>query len=84
MWLPIGGVALIGSTFGSRKKKLLGILAVCLMLSGLFFLAACGGSSGNGGGGGGGGGTPAGTYTITVTGSAGSSAITTNITLVVQ
>jgi hypothetical protein len=84
IWLPIGGVALIGSTFGSRKKKLLVILAVCLMLSGLFFLAACGGSSGNGGGGGGGGGTPAGTYTITVTGSAGSSAINTNITLVVQ
>jgi hypothetical protein len=81
VWLPIVGMALLGR-FGSRKKKL-GFLLVLLALSGLMFLAACGGGGGNGGGGGGGG-TPAGTYTITVTGTAGSAVKTTTVTLTVQ
>jgi len=70
MFLPIGGMAFLstGSGANSRKKKLLGFLLVCLMLSGFVFLAAC--SSGSHGGGGGGSGTPAGNYTVTVTGTA--------------
>lgn len=84
--LPIGGMAFLGvgfSSAGSRKKRLLGWLLVCLVLSGLMFMAACGSSSGNGGGGSGG--TPAGTYTITVNGTGGG--INTNanpLTLTVQ
>jgi len=73
MFLPIGGMAFLGMGLGvnSRKKKLLGLLLVGLALSGLVFLVGCGGgSTSGGGGGGGGGGTPAGSYTITVTGTA--------------
>ncbi|MGH9545849.1 MAG: beta strand repeat-containing protein [Terriglobales bacterium] len=66
MWLPIAGLALLGSGFRSRKKRLWCFLFGCLMFSGLIFLGACGGSSSSGGGGGHAG-TPAGTYTITVT-----------------
>jgi hypothetical protein len=86
LWLPIGGLALIGAglSSGSRNKKLVGILLVCLMLSGLIFLAACGGGGSGSGGGGGSGGTPAGTYTIIVKGTAGSTVNTTNVTLTVQ
>ena len=65
MFLPIGGLALLG--FGSselRRKKLFGFLLLGLLL----LMPACGGSSG--GGGGGNGGTPSGTYTITVNGTA--------------
>jgi trimeric autotransporter adhesin len=72
MWLPVGGLALLGAGFTSRKKKLWSFLLGCLLFSGLIFLAACGGSSSSGGGGGGHPGTPAGTYTITVTGTSGS------------
>lgn len=69
MFLPLAGMTLLGVSFGSRRKKILGILLVCLMASGLLFLASCssGSSSSGGGGGGGNPGTPAGTYTITVT-----------------
>jgi len=72
MFLPIGGMAFLGTGFGanSKKKKLLGFLLVCLVLSGLVFLGACSSSNHGGGGGGGGGGTPAGNYTVTVTGTA--------------
>jgi hypothetical protein len=70
MFLPIGGMAFLGMGLGanSRKRKLLGLLLVGLALSGLVFLVGCGGGSTSGGGGGGG--TPAGSYTITVTGTA--------------
>ena len=54
MLLPIGGMTLLGVGFGSRRKKVLGVLLVFLMVSGLLFLAACGGGSSSGGGGGGG------------------------------
>ena len=82
MFLPIGGMAFLGVGLGatSRKKKLLGLLLLCLALSGLVFMVACGGGSASGGGtgGGGGGGTPAGTYAITVSGTA--SGLTVNAT----
>ncbi len=71
MWLPIVGLSLVGmrfSTTDSRRKKLLGFLLLGLVMAMLFFLPAC--SSGSGGGGGGGcpGCTPAGGYTVTITG----------------
>jgi hypothetical protein len=86
LWLPLGGVALIGAGVPSRsrRRKLLDMLSVCLILTGLVFLAACGGSGSSGGGGGGGSGTPAGTYTITVKGTAGSISNTATVTLTVQ
>lgn len=75
MGLPLVGLSLIGmrlSRKDSRKKKLLGFLLLGIVMAMLFFLPACGGSSSGGGGGGGGGGcsgcTPAGNYTVTVTG----------------
>jgi Beta-propeller repeat/Divergent InlB B-repeat domain len=90
MFLPIGGMLFLGAGLGAnaRKKKLLGLLLIGLMLSGLVFLVGCGGGSSSGGGGGGGGGgtgTPAGKYTITVTGSASGITQTANpLTLTVQ
>jgi hypothetical protein len=85
MFLPILGMVLTGKGFRSRGRKLLRILLVSLTISVLLFLAACGGrNSGGGGGGGGGGGTPAGTYTISISGSAGSMVNTTKVTLNVQ
>jgi Beta-propeller repeat len=68
MFLPIGGIALLG--FGSRgpsRKKLFGFLLIGLLLSGLILMPACGGGSG---GHTGSPGTTAGTYTITVSGTA--------------
>ncbi len=72
MWLPIVGLSLVGmrwSTKDTRKKKLLGFLLLGIVMATLFFLPACGGSSSSGGGGGGCSGcTPAGSYTVTITG----------------
>ena len=73
MWLPIVGLSLVGmrlSSKDSRKKKLLGFLLLGIVMAMLFILPACGGSSNNSGGGGGGcsGCTPAGSYTVTITG----------------
>ena len=85
MWMPIGGLALLGAGFGSRKKKLWGLLLAGLMFSGIIFLVACGGSSSSGGGGGTGHpGTPAGSYNVTVTGTSGSLTHTATVSVTVQ
>lgn len=75
MWLPIAGMCLVGVGFSSarsRRRGLLGFLMVAMVMAALLMMPACGGSSGNSGGGGGGGGcagcTPAGNYTVTITG----------------
>lgn len=70
MFLPIGGIALLGfGSAGVQRKKLFGFLLVGLVLSSLLLMPACGGSSNNNNGGGSPG-TTAGTYTITVNGTA--------------
>ncbi len=85
MWLPIGGLALLGTGFTSRKKKLWGFVFCCLLFSGLIILPACGGSGGGGGGGGGGQpGTPAQVYTVTVTGTAGAVTHSQTVTVTVH
>ena len=70
LWLPIVGLSLVGMRFsstGSRRKRLGGFLLLGLVMAALFFLPACSSSS-KGGGGGCTGCTPAGSYTVTITG----------------
>ncbi|MGH9503929.1 MAG: beta strand repeat-containing protein [Terriglobales bacterium] len=82
MVLPIGGLALLGAGFGSRSKKLWGLLMGCLLFGGLVSLVACGGSSSSSGGGHPG--TPGGSYIITVTATSGSLTHTAPVTLTVN
>ena len=82
MLLPILGIAVLGTRFNSSRKNLLRTSLACLMISGLLFLAACGGGNS---GVGGVTSTPAGTYTISILGSAGSVvAKPITVTLIVQ
>ena len=67
-----------------KRRNLQGYCLAFLLASGCLLQAACGGGSTGSGGGGGTGGTPSGTYTITVTGAAGSTQQTTTVTLTVQ
>jgi hypothetical protein len=81
-FLPISALAFASLGFipgYSRKRKLLGFLALWTILAALLIVPGCGGG-GNGGNGGGGGnnGTPAGTYTITVTGKDANGIVQTN------
>lgn len=85
------GLLLLGNRTGSRKAT---ALASIVLVAFLLAMAGCGGSgsaagSGGGGGGGGGGvqidpGTPPGTYTVTVTGTRGTTSHSTTFTLIVQ
>jgi hypothetical protein len=81
MFLPIGGIALLGMGKNSRRKRLFGFLLLGIILMGLVMLPACGGS--NGGGGGGNNTTP-GTYNITVSGQAGGATHSAPLTFTVN
>jgi hypothetical protein len=67
-----------------KRRKLPSYCLAFLLVSGCLLQVACSGASNSGGGGGGGGGTPAGTYTVTVTGAAGSAQQAAPVTLTVQ
>lgn len=66
-----------------KQRKLLVCALACVIATGCVLQTACT-TVNNSGGGGTSGGTPAGTYAITITGSAGSNAQTTTLTLTVQ
>jgi hypothetical protein len=90
-WYVAGGATLAGLLLlgiPARRRNwrtMLGMIALLVALAG-GMLACGGGGSGGGGGGGGGGisGTTAGTYTITVTGTSGSTTANGAVTLTVQ
>jgi hypothetical protein len=68
-----------------NRRKLLSYCLVFLLVGGCLLQVACGGAGTSGSGGNGGtGGTPVGTYTVTITGAAGSIQNTTTVTLTVQ
>jgi hypothetical protein len=74
--LPCSGCAFGGiclAAGGVRKRRLFGFLLAGLLAASLSFQVACGGGTSSGGGGGTPG-TPAGNYTVTVTGTSGSGA----------
>jgi hypothetical protein len=83
-WLPVCGIALLGLRV-RRKRSGRRVLLPGILLAGFFalilFQAACGGSSTTTTPTGG---TPAGTYTVTVTGTSGTAVRTTTLELVVQ
>jgi hypothetical protein len=87
IWLVLPAI-LLGAAVGvaaPKRRKLLSHCFAFLLVGGCLLQVACGGASGGGSGGGGGtGGTPAGTYTITVSGAAGSTQHATAVTLTVQ
>ena len=69
LWLPMFGMALVGWGFTHPTKRKLGAGMLCFLLFGLIVLQTeCGGGAATSSGSPG---TPAGTYTITVTGSSG-------------
>ncbi|MBZ5549579.1 MAG: SBBP repeat-containing protein [Acidobacteriia bacterium] len=81
-WLPVGGLSLLGLSVGAGSKRrrwlagaLLGLIAGLILLQG-----ACGSSSSPTTSGG----TPAGTYTITITGSSGTISRNTTVQLIVN
>jgi hypothetical protein len=85
-FLPLIGMAVVG-LFSSRRKTLFGYLVLAIALAALLVMPACGGGSSSGGGGGGGGGggtggTPAGPYTVTITGTGTDAAARTQSTQV--
>jgi hypothetical protein len=72
LWLPVCGLTLVRMVFPAQRKqrRLLGMLSCVSLFAALLLLPACGGSS-SGGGPRGSPGTPPGTYTITITGTSG-------------
>jgi hypothetical protein len=89
-WWPVGfaplAAMLLCSVPRRRTWRNIGLCVIGVIFA---ILLGCGGGSSNGGGGGGGGGgndpgTPAGSYSITVTGTSGSYTHSTTFTLVVQ
>jgi hypothetical protein len=90
-WLPFSGIAFLGISLTSqysKRRKVLALVFFLLLVSGLSFQAACGGGNGSGHSTSGSTGTPPGSYTVVVTGTAGSGATMlthqTSLTLSVQ
>jgi len=89
LWLPLLGLVATGVHFAPeqarRKARISAVLLGCVLAAGLFLAVACGGgrSSGDDGGGGG---TPAGQYTIVITGTLSASSLgnSTTTTLTVK
>ncbi len=77
--LPLCGLALAGTSRLRRKQLMYGTMMFVALLA-IVSMGACGGSSSSGGGGG----TTAGSYTATVTGTAGTASQTTTLTVTVQ
>ncbi len=77
LWLPIGGIALAGFAAQLRRRALLLVAMLWCVVSLLLLLQACGGGSARPV-------TPRGTYTITVTATAGSITKSQPVTLMVQ
>jgi uncharacterized membrane protein len=80
LWLPIPGMAMIGLALGgARRRRCFVMLGLLTLLAALSMLAACGGGNNNNTGtttpG-----TPAGAYTVTVTGTSGSGTAATTHT----
>jgi hypothetical protein len=78
LWLPVAGFALIGASFGSSRstrRRLTVSLLGGILFGGLIFQAACGGGSSGSG---------STTYTITVTGTSGSTQHSATTTLTVR
>ena len=83
-WLPVCGIALLGLRVGrtrSRRRLILSAVLLAGFFALILFQAGCGGSSTTPTPTGG---TPAGKYTITVTGTSGSASRTTTLELVVK
>jgi hypothetical protein len=81
LWLPVAGFALMGAGFGSSrsvKRKLAMFFVAGVLFGGLIFQAACGGGTAGSSG------HQSTTYTITVTGTSGSTQHSTTTTLTVQ
>jgi hypothetical protein len=83
MWLPVGGLLVLGAGLTSRRQRFLCFVFECVLFSSLILLAACGGGSSSFGGSASGGGTPAGVYTVTISAS-GSVTHTATVTLTVK
>jgi uncharacterized repeat protein (TIGR01451 family) len=80
-WLPIGGLSLLGLGAGLKRRRWLAGTLLGLLIALVLWLPACGNSSSTTPSTGG---TPAGTYTITLTGASGSISHNYPVTLIVQ
>lgn len=84
LWLPIGALLWAGTAMNSKpssRNRSFVAAICCLLLAGVLLEAACGGNSVKPPPSGG---TPAGTYTITVTGTAGATQHSATTNLIVQ
>lgn len=81
LWLPLFGLVATGvgsrTTRKDRKAHLIAAALVCILFTGVAVQVGCGGSSAKPG-------TPAGQYTVTVTGQSGAVVSTTTSMLTVE